>query len=81
LLPTHTATKYSAQRVEPGHEATLPDYRENLDRARFNPIPVDFARLRAAIRGDQQATNQCYLAREGMIPSESFFNPEIVRRL
>jgi 2-polyprenyl-6-methoxyphenol hydroxylase-like FAD-dependent oxidoreductase len=63
------------------NEATMPDYRQNIDLARFNPLPAELSRLRAAIRGDQEATNRFYLAREGMIPRESFFNPENLQRL
>jgi flavin-dependent dehydrogenase len=63
------------------NEATLPDYRQNLERARFTPFPAEVLRLRAAIRGDQTATNQFYLANEGMIVRDAFFNPETMQRL
>jgi len=63
------------------NEATLPDYRQNLERAQFTPFPAEVLGLRAAIRGDQAATNQFYLANEGMIAREAFFSPETMRRL
>ena len=44
-------------------------------------FPDDMRRVRAAVRGDQRATNQFYLATEGMIPPDAFFNPENLRRV
>jgi 2-polyprenyl-6-methoxyphenol hydroxylase-like FAD-dependent oxidoreductase len=55
------------------NEATMADYRMNLDLARFTPPPVDQQQLQAALHGNQEATNQFFMAREGMIPPESFF--------
>ncbi|HKX26564.1 MAG TPA: NAD(P)/FAD-dependent oxidoreductase [Blastocatellia bacterium] len=63
------------------NEATLPDYRQNLHLAQFKPLPDDQYRLLSALRGNQEAINQFYLAREGMIPAESFFNPENIGRI
>jgi flavin-dependent dehydrogenase len=57
------------------NEATMPEYRENLHMAQFKPLPEEASRLRTALRGNQDATNRFYLAREGMIPPETFFNP------
>ncbi|HEX5501447.1 MAG TPA: NAD(P)/FAD-dependent oxidoreductase [Thermomicrobiales bacterium] len=62
-------------------EATLPEYRQNLHLARFQPLPAEMLRLRAAVRGDQAATNRYVMATEGMIPPETFFNPENLQRL
>ena len=53
----------------------------NLDLARFTPPPADQQQLQAALRGNQEATNQFFMAREGMIPPESFFNPENLQRI
>ena len=49
--------------------------------AQFKPIPDDVLGLRAALRGNQEETNRLYMAREGMIPAGSFFNPENLRRI
>ena len=38
-------------------------------------------RLRAALRGNQEATNQFFRAIEGMIPHEAFFNPQNLRQI
>jgi hypothetical protein len=38
-------------------------------------------RLRAALRGNVEATRQFMLARNGRIPREAFFNPENLGRL
>jgi flavin-dependent dehydrogenase len=63
------------------NEATMPDYQQNIARARFDPFPAEVLGLRAALRDNQEATNQFYLAREGMSPPESFFNPGNLRRV
>lgn len=63
------------------NEASRPDYERNLASARFLPPPADVIALRAALRHNQAATDQFYLATQGMIARESFFNPENVGRL
>jgi flavin-dependent dehydrogenase len=61
--------------------ATLPDYHQNLARARFEALPEQQRRLRMALRGDQQATNQFFLATEGMVAPQTFFNDENIGRI
>jgi flavin-dependent dehydrogenase len=63
------------------NEAAMADYRENLRMARFEPFPEEVYRLRAAISGNEEATRLFFLAHEGMIPRERFFNPENLQRL
>jgi flavin-dependent dehydrogenase len=63
------------------NEATLPDYQRNLAAARFAPLPAELARMRAAVRGDQEATTQFLMAIEGMIPPDTFFNPQNLEQL
>jgi len=63
------------------NEACLADYKENLHMARFQPLPREIYELRASLRHDSQAATQFYLARQGMIPREAFFNPDNLRRL
>lgn len=63
------------------NEATMPDYLLNLDRAQFKPRPSAELRLEEALRGNQEAINQFVMAREGMIPPATFFNPENLRCL
>jgi flavin-dependent dehydrogenase len=63
------------------NEATLAEFQTNLDLARFTPPPADQQRLQAALQGNQEATNQFFMAREGMIPPERFFNPENLHRI
>jgi flavin-dependent dehydrogenase len=58
------------------NEATLPDYRQNLQAARFAPLPADLAKLRAAVRGNQAATNRFFMTIEGMLPSEPRQEPD-----
>ncbi|HEU4564933.1 MAG TPA: NAD(P)/FAD-dependent oxidoreductase [Gemmatimonadaceae bacterium] len=63
------------------NEETLPDFRQNLQRARFEPLPPEMRLLRAALRDNPDDTRRFYLAFEGMIPPESFFAPENIRRI
>jgi flavin-dependent dehydrogenase len=61
------------------NDATMPDYRLNLDRAQFKPPPQDELRLQRALMDDQEAANRFFMAYEEMIPPESFFNPDNLR--
>ena len=61
--------------------ATLPDYERNLAMARFEPKPDQQLRLRAALRGDQDATNHFYRAVQGMVDPQTFFNDENLGRI
>jgi flavin-dependent dehydrogenase len=63
------------------NQATLPDFHQNIAAAQFNPPPRDQMALRSALRGNQEATNRFCLAFEGMIPRESFFNPENLQEI
>jgi flavin-dependent dehydrogenase len=55
-------------------DATTSDYQLNLDRARFKPPAEDELRLLRALVDNQEATDRFFMAREGMIPPEAFFN-------
>ena len=48
-------------------EATLPDYYANVEKAALGPAPPDLLALRAAVRGDQDATNRVILVGEGLL--------------
>jgi flavin-dependent dehydrogenase len=61
--------------------ATLPDYRQNLQSARLGPTPAEVRQLRAALRGRPEDIERFYLAYQGMVPPQSFFNPENLARL
>lgn len=63
------------------NEATLPDYRENLHAAQLAPIAPDVLRLRQALRDKPADTAQFFLARDGRIPRETFFNPRNLERI
>jgi len=63
------------------NKATMADYRENIAQARFGPAPVELLELRAALRGNQNDTNQFIMAREGLVPPEEFFNDENLQRI
>ena len=63
------------------NEATLPDYRQNLEAARLGPPPPEVARLRAALRDNPADTTRFVMASQGMIPREEFFNPQNLQRI
>ena len=58
------------------NSAAMQLYHQNAQLARFGPVPDDELALRAALQGNQEMTNMFYLARQGMIPMEEFFNPD-----
>jgi 2-polyprenyl-6-methoxyphenol hydroxylase-like FAD-dependent oxidoreductase len=61
-------------------EATLPGYRQNLVAAQLKPAPEQRG-LVAALRGDRAAASHFFMANEGMVPPETFFNRENLQRL
>jgi len=61
--------------------AAMQLYRQNAELARFNPVSEDVLAIRAALRGNQEETNRFYLAQDGIIPPEEFFNPSNLQRL
>src|SRR5262249_20291190 len=48
-------------------EATLAEYHANVEKAALGPAPPDLLALRAAVRGDQEATNRLMLVGEGLL--------------
>jgi flavin-dependent dehydrogenase len=63
------------------NEATMPAYQENLAAARLRPPPPEQYALLAALRSSPADTNHFFLARQGMVPPETFFNPDNLRRI
>jgi flavin-dependent dehydrogenase len=63
------------------NETTMPDYRMNLERARFTPISTTDRMLRSALHGNADATRQFFLTIEGLAPREVFFGSENMGRL
>jgi flavin-dependent dehydrogenase len=76
-LPMDALAGYEQQRNAAGMQL----YRENIRWARFKPVPERLLAIRAAVRGNQEETNRFFMARQGMIPPEEFFNPDNVQRL
>jgi hypothetical protein len=62
-------------------ETTRDDFRANLARAQLGPLPEPERRLRAALRFDEDATRHFFLAIQGMVAPESFFNDENIDRI
>ena len=76
--------RHAAADGRAGHRrdaAALPDFQQNFRMAQFRPLPPEQVQLRAALRGNQEETNRFFLAYEGMIPPESFFNRENLGRI
>jgi hypothetical protein len=69
--------RYEEQR----NRASKDEYLLNLNLAAGRPLPETYANLRAAVQGDSQATRQFFLANQGMIPRETFFNDENMQNL
>ena len=63
-----------ARYEERRNRASRDEYQFNLQLAGGKPLPEDFVRLRVAIKHDPEATRQYFMANQGMIPRESFFN-------
>jgi flavin-dependent dehydrogenase len=63
------------------NEATAPLFHRNLYSAKFQEPPPELLAIRAAVRDDPEASNQLFLAMDGLIPYESFFNPQNLERL
>jgi flavin-dependent dehydrogenase len=61
--------------------ASRDEYALNAQLAAGKPLPEDYAQLRAAIRDDPAATRHFFLANQGMVPRESFFNPQNLQAL
>lgn len=61
--------------------ATLEQYHQNLHLAQFKPMPPEAMGLRAALRDRPEETRRFYLANQGMVPRETFFNPENLQQL
>ena len=68
---------YEAQR----DAASKADYQENIQAARLTPLPEATRALFAALRGREEDTREFFLARQGLIPAERFFDPENMRRI
>jgi len=56
------------------------DWSANLNAASFALAPEQ-RRLMQALVGDEAGMRQFFLAREGMIPRASFFNPDNLARI
>ncbi|MCB0183900.1 MAG: hypothetical protein KDE31_06535, partial [Caldilineaceae bacterium] len=72
-----TLAGYEQQR----NAATLEQYRQNLHLAQFKPMPPEALALRRKLQGRTEETRRFYLANQGMVPREGFFNPENLQRL
>jgi hypothetical protein len=49
------------------NKATIGDFHANFAYAQLLPPPLEVAEARAAMRGDQEATNRFYLLQEGLL--------------
>ena len=68
---------YEAQR----NAASMEQFRQNLHLAQFKPMPAEAMLLRQKLRDRPADTQRFYLANQGMLPRETFFNPENMQRI
>lgn len=61
--------------------ASKVDYDQNIQAARLGPPPEDMKTLLAALRDREDDARQFFLARQGLIPPETFFNPANMQRI
>jgi 2-polyprenyl-6-methoxyphenol hydroxylase-like FAD-dependent oxidoreductase len=61
--------------------ASAADYDQNIQEARFPPIPAPALALRAAVRNNPDEATRMLKARNQMINPASFFNRENIARL
>jgi flavin-dependent dehydrogenase len=61
--------------------ASAADYDQNIQEARFPPIPATTLAVRAAVRNNPDAATRMIKARNQMIDPASFFNRENIARL
>jgi hypothetical protein len=80
--------RHGALRPGRARELRIPDQRRPDDGVRRLADRGAAARPRAeqrglvaALRGDPAAANHFFMAREGMVPRETFFNPENLQRV
>jgi flavin-dependent dehydrogenase len=65
------------------NETSVPLYWENLEKAKFAPPPPELRQIQQALlaNGDQEDINHFFKINLGLLPPESFFNPENVDRI
>lgn len=63
------------------NDATLSEYRANVERARFAPLPPEHRQLRAALRENPEGSRALLLTIEGLAPRDAFFAPENIARV
>ncbi|HET8712508.1 MAG TPA: hypothetical protein VFM23_02365 [Gemmatimonadales bacterium] len=56
-------------------------YQQNLNAARFEPIPEQVLRIRQAVRFNPAEATRMTMARFGMIDPREFFNPEHLQQV
>ena len=77
-MPMHSSL---AQYEEQRNRASKDEYQFNLLLASNKPLPEDVVQLRAAIDGNAEATRHFFLANQGMVARESFFNAQNLQAL
>jgi methylphosphotriester-DNA--protein-cysteine methyltransferase len=56
-------------------------YQDNLRAAQFLPPPPEVAALRQVLHRDPEETRRFFKAYFGLVPRESFFNPDNLQRI
>jgi len=63
------------------NESSMRSYQDNLRAAQFMPPPPELVALRAAVRDDPELTRRFFMAYFGVVPRNSFFNPDNLQRI
>jgi 2-polyprenyl-6-methoxyphenol hydroxylase-like FAD-dependent oxidoreductase len=63
------------------NEASKRAYQDNLQAAQLKPPPPEVLAIRAALRDKPEERRRFFMAHFGLLPRESFFNPENLQRL
>ena len=61
--------------------ASMRAYQENLRAAQFLPPPPEALAVRSAVTGNAEETRRFFMAFFGLVPRDSFFNPENLQRV
>jgi flavin-dependent dehydrogenase len=81
LRGERTAEDALARYESARNDAVMATYQENQLMARLGSLPEEKMALMAALQGSAADTRHFYLAREGLVPEESFFNDENLGRI
>jgi flavin-dependent dehydrogenase len=63
------------------NESSMRAFQDNVKLAQLQPPPREVVAIRAALRDNEEERRKSFMAHFGVIPRDSFFNPENLQRL